>query len=170
MQLQYNLPGRLQVQSTSALGCVKLRSIWNWVSKRISNLSFHVSQGIEGGGQGGVENTGKKESKQPEDTISTSALIKNEKLRPMLLLLDYYLPSRIFQFSVYLDERWLIQQHLRPCVKYCQIKAQHPFTQQRDVPYKAWGLNPKAQFPIRSKEREKKKKSSFLTPGIINCR
>lgn len=28
---------------------------------------------------------------------------------------------------------WVTEPHLRPCVKYWQIKAQRPFTQQRDV-------------------------------------
>lgn len=96
LQLQSNLPGRLQVQSTAALGCIKLRSIWNWVSKRISNLSFHVSHGREGRGR----TPERRKANNQKDDISTSALIKNKKLRPMLLLLDYYLPSRIFH-SVY---------------------------------------------------------------------
>lgn len=37
---------------------------------------------------------------------------------------------------------WVTELHLRPCVKYWQIKAQRPFTQQRDVTCEAVILVP----------------------------
>lgn len=60
--------------------------------------------------------------------------------------------ARAVLFSPSGFELWLIQVHLRPCVKHCQIKAQHPFTQQRDVPRKAAALPPPLLF-VLSREK-----------------
>lgn len=57
-------------------------------------------------------------------------------------------PVQCVLFSLSGFELWLIQVHLRPCVKYCQIKAQHPFTQQRDVSRKAAELPPPLLFVL----------------------
>lgn len=70
------------------------------------------------------------------------------------------------------SELLLIQLHLRPSVKYCQIKALHPFTQQRDVPRKAAELSLSLSFVLNRKkggwggwgcraEREKKKTTTL---------
>lgn len=95
-----------------------------------------VSRGREKGKR--EERTGKMQGL--EDTIPTWGSIQNEKLRAFRFAVSL-LPVQYVPFSLSGFELWLSQVHLRPCVKYWQIKAQQPFTQQRDVPRKA-GASP----------------------------
>lgn len=127
---QFSFPGRLQVQSTAVLCFSKLRSIWNWVSEiSIQLFKYHT----EARGQGG----GEEERRNANNQKRISLLYPSQEIKKAvapaapsrLLLIKQDIP-----FTPNSDELWLIWQHLRPCVKYCPIKAQHPFTQQRVYP------------------------------------
>lgn len=130
---QFSLPGRLQVQSTAVLCFSKLRSIWNWVSEiSIQLFKYHT----EARGRPPPPPRG-QERRNANNQKRISLLDPSQEIKKALAPAA---PSRLLlikqdiPFTPNSDELWLIWQHLRPCVKYCPIKAQHPFTQQRVYP------------------------------------
>lgn len=103
-----------------------------------------VSRGRKKGREGG-EKRGDARTRRHRPWLSLGT---KWKARPHFAAAVFLLPVQRALFSLSGFELWLIQVHLRPCVKYCQIKAQHPFTQQRDVSRKAAELPPPLLFVL----------------------
>lgn len=146
LQLQSNLPGRLQVQSTAALRMLPKTQIHLELSFKEVQFNFSCITGK------------RRKASHQRDDFSFLTLIENEKLGPMLLLLlDCFLSSRIFHSVHTAMNCDSSGSTCGPCVKYCQIKVQHLFTQQRGIPYKARNFNPTASLPICSRQIEGKR-------------